>query len=150
MVEIVSGSGIDRILSQNEVQEDRTTRLNRLRATEARDGRLEVRAATVARGLEAEALAQAQGQDAAADLEPDAPTRRPRFADLVGDTDSVNRVLEETQGIDRLITAGERLRQAAVLTDSFLKSYFISMIDPGRAMTMISPRDIARPPEEDF
>jgi len=149
MVEIVSGSGIDRILSQNEVQEDRTTRLNRLRAAEARDGRLEVRAATVARGLEAEALAQAQGQDAA-DLDPDAPTRRPRFADLVGDTDSVNRALEETQGIDRLVTAGERLRQAAVLTDSFLKSYFISLVDPGRAMTMISPRDIARPPEEDF
>ena len=117
MVEIVSGSGIDRILSKNEVQEDRATRLNRLRAVEARDGRVEIRAAKV--------------------------------LFLVVDTDSVNRVLEETQGIDRLVTAGERLRQAAVLTDSFLKSYFISLVDPGRAMTMISPRDIARPLEED-
>ena len=148
MVEIASGTGIDRILSQNEVQEDRTTRLNRLRAAEARDGRLEIRAAALARGLEAEALAQAQGQGAAADLEPDAPTRRPRFADLVGNAESVNQALEETQGVERLVTAGERLRQAAVLTDSFLRSYFISMIDPGRAMTMISPRDIARPPED--
>jgi hypothetical protein len=149
MVEIVSGSGIDRILSRNEVQEDRATQLNRLRAVEARDGRVEIRAATLARGLEAEALAQAENQGAAADLESDAATRQPRFADLVGDSETVNRALEETQGVDRVATAGERLRQAAVLADSFLKSYFISMIDPGRAMTMLSPRDIARPLEED-
>lgn len=149
MVEIVSGSGIDRILSQNEVQEDRAMRLNRLRAAEARDGRVEIRAATLARGLEAEALAQAENQGTAVDLESDAATRQPRFADLVGNAESVNRALEETQGVDRVVSAGERLRQAAVLTDSFLRSYFISMIDPGRAMTMISPRDIARPLEED-
>lgn len=148
MVEIVSGSGIDRILSQNEVQEDRATRQNRLRAVDARDGRIEMRAATLARGLEAEALAQAENQGAV-DLESDAATRQPRFADLVGNAESVNRALEETQGVDRVASAGERLRQAAVLTDSFLRSYFISMIDPGRAMTMISPRDIARPLEED-
>ena len=62
----------------------------------------------------------------------------------------MNRALEDTQGVDRRIAAGERLRQAAVLAESFLKSYFISMIDPGRAMTMISPREIARPPEDDI
>ena len=110
MVEIVSGSGIDRILSKNEVQEDLATRLNRLRATDARDGRIEIRAATLARGLEAEALAQAENQGPAADLESDAATRQPRFADLVGNAETVNRALEETQGVDRLVTAGERLR----------------------------------------
>ncbi|HCS72075.1 MAG TPA: hypothetical protein DIW51_19115, partial [Rhodospirillaceae bacterium] len=108
MVEIVSGSGIDRILSKNEVQEDLATRLNRLRATDARDGRIEIRAATLARGLEAEALAQAENQGPAADLESDAATRQPRFADLVGNAETVNRALEETQGVDRLVTAGER------------------------------------------
>lgn len=149
MVEIVSGSGIDRILSKNEVQEDLAARLNRQRAAEARDTRVEIRAAALARGLEAEALGQAENQGAAGDLESDTAIRQPRFADLVGNAETVNRALEETQGVDRLVTAGERLRQSAVLTESFLKSYFISMVDPGRAMTMISPRDIARPLEED-
>jgi uncharacterized protein (DUF1501 family) len=150
MVSIVSGTGIDRILSLNEVQEDRATALNRLRAADARDTRIEIRAASLARGLEAEALAQAQDQGAAADLEPDAATRRPRFADLVGNAETVNRALEDTQGVDRVVTAGERLRQAAVLADSYLRSYFISMIDPGRAMSTISPRDIARPLQDDI
>lgn len=149
MVEIVSGSGIDRILSKNEVQEDLATRLNRQRAVEARDTRIEIRSAALARGLEAEASAQVGNQGIDADLGSETAIRQPRFADLVGNAETVNRALEETQGVDRLVTAGERLRQSAVLTDSFLKSYFISMVDPGRAMTMISPRDIARPLEED-
>lgn len=151
MVEIVSGSGIERILSYNEVQEDQTQRLNTVRAADARDGRLEIREASLARGLQAEALARAAADEAAAeDLTPDAATRRPRFADLVGDPETVNRALEDLQGVESSASAGERLRQAAVLADNFLRSYFISMIDPGRAMTMISPRDIARPPEEDI
>lgn len=150
MVEIVSGSGIARILSLNEVQEDRTARLNTGRAADARDTRLAVREATLARSLEVEALAQAAGDTPAdADAAEDAATRRPRFADLVGDAETVNRALEDTQGVDRRASAGERLRQASVLADSFLRSYYISMIDPGRAMTMISSRDIARPLEQD-
>lgn len=151
MVQIVSGSGIERILSSNEVQEDRTARLNRIRGADARESRLEVREATLVRALEADALARASSESPVSEEFNDADaTRRPRFADLVGDAETVNQALEDTQGVDRRITEGERLRQAAVLADSFLRSYFISMIDPGRAISTISPRDIARPPEQDF
>jgi hypothetical protein len=152
MVEIVSGSGIARILSYNEVQEDRVARENAARAALARDGRIDVREAGLARALEAEALAGAATREAPADgvAGDDTSTRSPRFADLVSDPETVNRALEDTQGVDRQISEGERLRQAASLADSFLRNYFISLIDPGRAISTISPRDLVRPTEDDF
>lgn len=151
MVEIVSGSGFERILSMNEVQEDRVQRQNTDRAAAARDGRLEIRNAGLARALEAEALAQAAQRDATLEeIPPDGATRRPRFADLVSDPETVNQALEDVQGVEREASAGERLRQAAVLADSFLRSYFISLVDPGRAMSSISPRELAQPPEDDI
>lgn len=158
MVEIVSGSGLTRILTTNEVQEDRVFFQNRVRAADAQDRRAAIREAGLSRAVEAEALARAATADAAtADAataveDPDADTtsRRPRFADLIDNAEAVNRALEETQGVDRVLSEGERLRQAAILEDAFRRSYFISMVDPGRAMTMISPRETATPLEDDY
>ncbi|MAO56437.1 MAG: hypothetical protein CMM61_12160 [Rhodospirillaceae bacterium] len=152
MVEIVSGSGLTRILTTNEVQEDRVFFQNRARAADAQDRRAAIREAGLSRAVEAEALARAATADAAAAAEQpddDTASRRPRFADLFDNPDAVNRVLEETQGVDRVLSEGERLRQAAVLEDAFRRSYFISLVDPGRAMTMISPRETATPLEDD-
>ena len=153
MVEIVSGSGLARILTTNEVHEDRVFFQNRARAADAQDRRAAIREAGLSRAVEAEALARAATADAAAAVEdPDADTtsRRPRFADLLDNAEAVNRALEETQGVDRVLSEGERLRQAAILEDAFRRSYFISMVDPGRAMTMISPRETATPLEDDY
>tara|TARA_B100000965_G_scaffold249994_1_gene210242 strand:+ start:1651 stop:2112 length:462 start_codon:yes stop_codon:yes gene_type:complete len=153
MVEIVSGSGLTRILTTNEVQEDRVYFDNLARAADAQDRRAAIRGAGLSRAVEADALARAATADAAAAAEQpddDTASRRPRFADLFDNPDAVNRALEETQGVDRVLSEGERLRQAAVLEDAFRRSYFISMVDPGRAMTMISPRETVGPLEDDY
>ncbi|HBC08070.1 MAG TPA: hypothetical protein DC046_10890 [Rhodospirillaceae bacterium] len=167
MVEVVSGSGIARILSYNEVQEDRAARQNVIRAADARDRRLEIRAATLSRSLENETLeiasstglfsddAFSNSNDGGAlvgavdERSADGPARRPNFADMVADPQFVNDALEDMQGIERRISREESRRLSAVLADKLLRTHFISMIDPGRAMTMLSPRDIARPLEED-
>ena len=152
MVQIVSGAGIDRILTMNEVQEDRVARLNAARAAAARDERTDIREASTARQFQEDSLfrdAISAAESAADANNEQATTRRPRFADLVGNAEVVNRALEETQGVDRSVTEGERLRQASVLNDSFQRSYFIALIDPGRSMTMISPREMVQAPGDD-
>lgn len=70
---------------------------------------------------------------------------RLQFATLVRDSEIVNRVLEDTQGIGRYRQQQEGiLRQASLITDAYERSVFISMIDPGRAMTVLGTREDAK------
>ena len=68
--------------------------------------------------------------------------RRPQFATFVRDPEIVNQILEDTQGLDRYRQRQEELlRQASLVTDAYERSVFISMIDPGRAMTVLGTRE---------
>ena len=142
MVDIVSGSGLSRILTRNEVQEDTVVRQNLLHATEAAARREELARATALRRPDP-VLGAGVGSAQAVDRElpTDSANRFPRLATFIADPASVNRILEDSQGVDRIPTAAERLGQAAVINDSFRRSFFISMIDPGRAMTMLGTRE---------
>jgi len=143
MVDIVSGSGISRILSFNEVQEDTVQRQNVDRAADALSRRRELAEAAVLRGDATFGFGRAGRTDRneQRDLPADQPDRFPRLANFVADPESVNQILEDSQGVDQALSASERLRQAAVIDDSFRRSFFISMIDPGRAMTMLGTRE---------
>ena len=60
----------------------------------------------------------------------------------VRDPEIVNQILEDTQGLDRYRQRQEELlRQASLVTDAYERSVFISMIDPGRAMTVLGTRE---------
>ena len=63
MVEIVSGSGLTRILTTNEVQEDRVFFQNRARAADAQDRRAAIREAGLSRAVEAEAAGSPGNED---------------------------------------------------------------------------------------
>jgi hypothetical protein len=70
------------------------------------------------------------------------PERRPQFATFVRDPETVNQMLDDTQGLDRYRQHQEDLlRQASLVTDAYARSVFISMIDPGRAMTVLGTRE---------
>ncbi|MAO57567.1 MAG: hypothetical protein CMM61_18000 [Rhodospirillaceae bacterium] len=70
------------------------------------------------------------------------PERRSQFATFVRDPEIVNQILEDTQGLDRYRQRQEELlRQASLVTDAYERSVFISMIDPGRAMTVLGTRE---------
>ena len=74
--------------------------------------------------------------------------RRPPFATFVRDPETVNQILEDTQGLDRYRQRQEELlRQASLVTDAYERSVFISMIDPGRAMTVLGTREDMKPIE---
>ena len=74
--------------------------------------------------------------------------RRLQFATFVRDPETVNQILEDTQGLDRYRQRQEELlRQASLVTDAYERSVFISMIDPGRAMTVLGTREDMKPIE---
>ena len=76
------------------------------------------------------------------------PERRSQFATFVRDPETVNQILEDTQGLDRYRQRQEELlRQASLVTDAYERSVFISMIDPGRAMTVLGTREDMKPIE---
>lgn len=143
MVEFVSGSGIDRILSRNEVQENEALRVRTDSAVAALDRRQELAEAAAARrpGIGGFSAGAGVDPEAGGDLRPaDQPNRTPRLSDVLGDPAAANQLLEDGQGVDQAVSQADRLQQAALIDDAFRRSVFISMIDPGRAMTVLGTR----------
>ncbi|MEK9673100.1 MAG: hypothetical protein VW268_11455 [Rhodospirillaceae bacterium] len=151
MVELVTGSGAHRTLSLNAAQQY-AAEAQRLAQAEAAQQRRDLLAVGAAR-LRADPLARGplDATVPAGDVDArsaDRPSRSPQLADLVSDPNEVNRILEETQGVNRRGSDGDRAAQAALLVDAFRRSLFISMIDPGRAMTVLGARDIIKMEDE--
>lgn len=150
MVQIVSGTGIDRILSAQEVREDQVaSRLqaqvvagNAARAdalSDVRAVRAHLRADEIT-DLVKPPLTEREGEGDAREV--DQLDRRPQLGSLLDDPQQVNEILQETQGVDTPFQQGLKEQQAALLEDAYRRALFIATIDPGRSPTVLAPRDL--------
>ncbi|MEQ8504371.1 MAG: hypothetical protein RIB80_03530 [Rhodospirillales bacterium] len=147
MVEIVSGSGLDRILSLNAVQQDAVARQNMRQAAGALERRNDL--VEVARGTNrARPIPIGDPRPSIGptrDFPIETEFRTNRLAKLVRDPETMNQILEITQGADRRQeTAGDRIIQASMVKDAYDRSVYISMIDPGRELTVMIAREKAK------
>jgi len=137
MVEAISGSGLDRILSRRDVLADSTEETLRARSVERAD---------LAAQADAEAFRNASDRGA---LSIEALTGRPRLADLLRDPETVNRLIDETQSVDR----GRRVEEAAPVRlhvfDAVRQAYDAAFFDPGRAGNLQGTRESVKTPGEE-
>lgn len=141
MVDAISGTGLERVLSRQDMLDDRAEDIRRARSADR------ARIAALAEADAFRAVAQvAAGRQAASQ---EALAGRPRLADLLRDPDTVNRLIDQTQSVDR---AGER--QVAALVqgaafDAVRQAYASAFFDPGRAGTVLGMRETAKAPDRE-
>ena len=143
MVDAISGSGLDRVVSSQQQFVDRTEELQRARAAAAsRQATNDAFASAGAAQLKAERQAASQ----------EALTGRPRLGDLIRDPQTANHILEQTQSVD-LANAADQTRKAeqavqAQRANYALRNYFLSFVNPGGDFNVLAMRTSYKMPDE--
>lgn len=141
MVDAITGSGLDRVLSRQDMLDDRAESIRRARSAER------TRLAAVAEADAFRAGAETAAERGTASQE--ALAGRPRLADLLRDPETVNQVIDQTQSVDR-----DRRWEAAALVqaaafDAMRQAYSSAFFDPGRAGTVLGMRETVKVPDRE-
>lgn len=145
MVDAISGTGLDRVLSSRDQTIDRRQSIARAHAVaNSRADAAAFDAAANRAQLRAES--QVPSQEALAG--------RPRLGDLIRNSDTANQILDQTQSVDRAVRQ-DAARKAEQLIQAnqanyFLRTYYLSYVTPGGDYNTLGARQSYKPVEDGF
>lgn len=141
MVDVISGTGLDRVLSRQDMLDDRAEDIRSARSADRARLAAVAEADAFRAGAETAAERRSASQAALAG--------RPRLADLLRDPETVNRLIDQTQSIDRVRRWEEAALVQSLAFDAMRQAYASAFFDPGRAGTVLGMRETVKSPDRE-